>query len=275
MRLLTFFIFILSFEALAHEKFITRIHSVSWAGLAEEAHLIKFQNARICFFFHTNKLEGIAPGELVEVEVTKKHELVFIQKLRDENQLSINSPFIVDIDYIPSIIASLDDAQKMIKQFRKDFLTKSGSHDRAHVWAFEEYKRSHTFSMKAFLLVSDDYIRKHRYKWWFHVAPLVSININNKRTEKILDPFHSSKPLSVAKWSNFLLPKNSPCREINTFSHYSLQTSRRDCYVMKENMYFRGPEDLIKLEFVGITRVNFFKEEIKNSLKMAFGIVER
>lgn len=274
MKFLIIIVFIFSLDTWANEKFVTRIHSVSWAGLAEEGHLIKFQNARICFFFHTNKLEGISPGELVEVEINKNNELVLIQKLNDMNQVSINTPFVIDIDYVPSLIPSLNDAQIMMERYRKEFTITSEGQDRAHVWVFEDYKRFNIFSMKAFLFLSDDYIRKHRYKWWFHVAPLVKVNIHNKKTEKILDPYHSDKPLSVKNWSHYLMLKNSPCREIDKYSQYSSQTTSGDCYVMKEKMYYRGPTDLMKLEIEGITRVNFFKEEIKKSLEMAFGIVD-
>ena len=99
----------------------------------------------------------IFPGELVEVEITKDHKLVSVQTLLDEDQISVNTPFITEIDYVPTEISGYDEAQNIMNRFRKGFLPNSEAHDRAHVWAFEEYKNSNLLSMKAFLFFSEKY----------------------------------------------------------------------------------------------------------------------
>ena len=272
MRVLIILAVFFSFQAFANEKFITRIHSVTWSEREDEEHLVKFQNARIGFFYHSNKFQRIFPGELVEVEITKDHKLVSVQTLPDENQISINTPFVTEINYVPTEISGYVEAQKIMDRFRKGFLTTSEAHNRAHVWAFEEFKRSNLLSMKAFLFFSENYIRKFNHKWWFHVAPFVTYIKQDKKIEKILDPTYADRPLSINAWANRLMTKKSLCKVIKKYSQALLPTSTDDCYVLHENMYFWQPKDLEILEYDGISRVNFFNWEIDHSLEEAFGI---
>lgn len=274
MRVLILFAVLFSLQAFANETFISRIYSVTWSNRTSEANLVKFQNARIGFFYHTNKFQGIFPGDLVEVEITDDHKLVSVRTLPEDDQISINTPFVTEIDYVPTEIAGYAEAQNIMNRFRKGFLPNSEAHNRAHVWVFDEYKKSNLLSMKAFVFFSEKYIRKYNHKWWFHVAPLVTYKKSGKNLEKILDPTYADHPLSISKWVNRLTVGHASCQVIEKYSQYITPVTNDDCYVIKENMYFWQPKDLEILERNGIARVNFFEWEIDHSLQEAFGITE-
>lgn len=274
MRVLAFFTVFLSLQAMAYEKFVTRIHAFTWSESPSEAHLIKFQNARVGFFYHTNKTAKVDPGDLVEVEITSENQLISMTPVDDEGEISVNTPFITDIEYVPSELGGFGEATDVMDRFRNDSKTGSECYDRAHIWTYEEFQRSKLYSMKAFLFFSDSYIRKYNYKWWFHVAPLVSYKTLGKKIDKVLDPKYANWPLSMKQWTNRFMQNNARCQQVERYSQYSRPVSVQDCYVIVANMYFWQPKDLEVFDLEGIPKVHFFDWEVNHAYQEAFGIVK-
>lgn len=256
----------------ANEKFITRIHSISW-GTKTEAHLLKFHNARVAFIYDLNKSLPLKSGELVEVEVSPEHRLISLVKVEDnEIPVSVNDPFITDIDYQPTLLSGYQEALSIFKDLRSGILPGSLCYERAHVWAFEEYQRRGLHSMKAFVFFSDNYIRKYTFKWWFHVAPFVTYYKSGVKRERILDRAFATHPVSLKQWTDkFMLNKKS-CKVIDKYSSYAGNKTADDCFVMKTNMYYWKPQDLEASEMTGVEKVNFFEWEVAASFQNAFGI---
>jgi len=271
MRVLALLTIFFSLQAFAYEKFVTRIHAVNWSETPREAHLVKFQNARIGFFFHTNKIARFDPGDLVEVEITSENQLISMTSVYDEGEVSVNPPFITDIEYVPTELAGFGEAIDVMDRFRNDSKNNSECYNRAHIWAYEEFQRTKLNSMKAFLFFSDSYIRKYNFKWWFHVAPLVSYKTFGKKIDKILDLQKANWPLSMKQWTNRFMLNNAQCRMIDSYSQYSRPDFKQDCYVIVANMYFWQPKDLEIFESEGVPKVHFFDWEIAHSYQEAFG----
>ena len=262
MRVLGLFLVLLAFNTYAAESFVTRIYSV-------DGDLIKFQNARVGLNYKASFLEALTPGELVKVTVTDDSRLIAMEKLEDlEIPYTINSPFI-DADYHPTVLESYLVVQKVMQQMRGDFLGDSQSFNLSHIWAFEAFKKERIKSQKAFLFLSDDYIRRTHNKFWFHVSPLFQyLNKEQKVQEIILDKTLSSAPLTVGEWVSQLMAQKIYCPQKPT---YQEAKSARDCAVVKTSMYYWQPKDLEALEQERLFRVNFFDFELQTAFGASFG----
>lgn len=101
--------------------------------------------------------------------------------------------------------------------------------NRAHVWAFDFYKKFNIAAGKIFLFYTSSNSQIDGINWWYHTAPIV--NENSKVW--IMDagfPKRFNKPLAIQEWLKEFT-KEDVCKEIN-FSDTDLIE-----YMFKQHVY--------------------------------------
>ncbi len=178
-----------------------------------------------------------------KVTFTKK-----LPKFEKEKQLLPEvSPM---MSYEPTVLESEEAALKLLKTMRRPnpIQWNIQCYNMAHVRAYEAWKYHGVNSQKMFLFFTKSYIRKYRFKWWFHVTPVVHVNVNGHVEKRILDPEWSKTPLQVKPWTDKYIKTKSACPVITKFSAYEQNQETNDCYVYPVSMYYWQPIHLMELE---------------------------
>jgi len=173
--------------------------------------------------------------------------------------------------YEPSVVSE-ELAQTLLRKQRKpNFLQWNiQCYNMAHVRAYEAWKNHGVNSMKMFLFFTNSYIRKHGSKWWFHVTPMVQVDINGKSEERILDREWAKVPLDVKTWTDKFIKTKSACPVIRKYSSYEDHQDTADCYVFPVSMYYWQPIHLIERERSGNERTSFSMREVNTAYARDF-----
>src|SRR5690606_33089543 len=92
----------------------------------------------------------------------------------------------------PTILSSYDQLSTIFNRMNRSWKSQTECTDRAHIWSYEEWKRSgHVFN-KVFLFFTDTYIRRYNYHWWFHVSPYSLVKNGEGTTEYVVDRKYTS-----------------------------------------------------------------------------------
>lgn len=210
--------------------------STAFAGIVEivpgkkagEDHMVMWANGRVTF-----------------VHPSKAHTLPKIMKTShftpDETPM---------MSYEPTVLESEEAAQKLLRTMRKPNLIQWNiqCYNIAQVRAYEAWKYHGVKSSKMFLFFTKSYIRKYRFKWWFHVTPMVHVNLDGKMEERILDREWSKSPIPVKTWTDKFIKSKKSCPVITKYSSYDQNQETNDCYVYPVPMYYWQPLHLIELE---------------------------
>ena len=145
-----------------------------------------------------------------------------------------------DINYIPSNLKSLWDAQRVMNELRDNTRSHSECFQRAHLWNIEMNQMAKIRSEKIFLFFTDKYQREYAFSWWFHVATLVLINDE----EFVIDPRFFSSPVNTQEWSNFFMPSHPICKTVTNYQDYDNNQEAEYCYFRKVPMYYFEPRDV-------------------------------
>lgn len=199
-----------------------QVHSVV-RGTHGEPHLVKFLSGAV-EFLEANEIEKLEAFEAQAQPMSEKSFMLAQEETFEPTRVS-------------------DSQVSAIFQRMNPFMKrKSECSDRAHVWAWDEFQRSSTKSEKAFLMLTDTYIKRHRYKWWFHVAPLYTTTSGKKM---VMDKQFLDRPVPFAEWKNNLVFSNRECVTDFRFLDYDAGADQtQDCYVKFEPMYYYIPGDI-------------------------------
>jgi hypothetical protein len=173
-------------------------------------------------------------------------------------------------DFTPTVI-DFKEAQEIFKNFNSNFKRSSECSNRAHVWAHEEFKNKGTKSMKAFIFFTSSYINRHRFKWWFHVAPAFEVNHNSAVESYIFDFVFNHQPIKLQEWKNHLVYSKRDCKMDGTFTEYDKRADQsQDCYLFMRPMYYWMPGDLSVEEIYNTKKNGFIPSEISAAYTEAF-----
>ena len=220
-----------------------------------------------------NEIFSISRGQNGEPSLVKYTSgLVEIVDAKDEGKLKNFSmakiSFIQDEDpvYEPSIVND-GDIKMIFKRMNHFMRRRSECTDRAHIWAFDEHQKSGIKSQKAFLFLTDSYIRRHRYKWWFHVAPMYTTASGEKI---VMDKQFLDRPVTFAEWKNHLVFSKRECVTDFRFTDYNAGADQtQDCYTKAEPMYYRLPGEIGAREN-GVYKTNWNTYEVNGARSRAF-----
>lgn len=147
---------------------------------------VKFSNGRVAYL-DTRSLD-LRPSDYVEAEIDDfDYSLLSLKKLNNKKEFQhMNLSFAINqelepiprSDFEPTVVANMTEINNIWNRSNPYWKRVSECSDRAHVWAHDEFKRTGTKSEKIFILLTASYIDSVRFKWWFHVAPMYTVNDN-------------------------------------------------------------------------------------------------
>lgn len=237
-------IFLLAAGLSAHaEQLESRIHSIDVAPKKGVSHLIKLENGRVIFVNHndTDSLNAFKTSlkeqSLLNVEVDEKSNFLSAESVDDKSEpISREVEPSARLSYVPTVVSSAQ-ASAIFKRMRRDYQNNSQCYNRAHIWTYEEWKKTGLKSMKVFLFFTSRYIRNYRYKWWFHVAPMVS----SSSGDLVLDRRYTSGPRLKDTWTKNFIYSGRKCPIVNNYYDYRNNQQTEDCYMIPTSMYFWQP----------------------------------
>jgi hypothetical protein len=273
-------IFLLVFSSLifAQKEIITQVHDID-IGQKYEKPLVFLKSGEVVKLASKNILRRLQrKGERKSwfyFKIDKKNTVTSFKKVDNPSEASSDEmAFLYDesLSYFPSILKDMDSAKKYFIESRNDTLAESQCYNRAHIWAYEWRKKHQIFSSKAWLFFTRKFIRKYKFDWWFHVAPVIHVVHEGKVRERIMDMKYAGGPLQLKTWTDIFLRDNAVCPVINKYSDYADYPESGSCFVMKSSMYYYQPIDLEYLETEGQIKQRWNEAEVKYAYKDAFNV---
>lgn len=230
------------------------IHSIV-RGEKGEPHLVKFNSGAV---------EFVEPGEVDKLLALEAK--LEVSKALSQTSIENKSLLLEDETYEPTKVSDKE-LQSIFQRMNPYIRRKSECTDRAHVWASDEFERSGIKSEKAFLFLTDTYIRAHRYKWWFHVAPMYTTTSGKKM---VMDYQFLDRPVTFTQWKNNLVFTKRECVTDFRFLDYDAGADQtQDCYTKAEPMYYYIPGDIANFEN-GNGKTGWSSAEVNASRSRAF-----
>lgn len=271
MKRVFLFLTLLSISSLAlAERFKDRIHSVSLAKSGQE-HLLYLESGRVVFFD-----SGEAPyfdpsdfkaGEMVELEVDEDLNLISITTLVSEPAEDDFTMKLEDHAADPTILPDYATAKKIFNGMNRSYKRNTECSDRAHVWSYEEWKKHGLISNKVFLFFTNTYIRRYRFKWWFHVSPYTLLRENGGVVEHVMDRKYTGYPYHMKQWTDVFIRSKKTCPE-KTYAHYRANKNGPEhCFIVKTSMYYRLPYHVRMMEDHGVIKSSFSTSEVNFSYR--------
>ena len=272
----------LSHSIHATTSYETQIHHVDLGQQMGDEALIFLSNGKVATLrsydpeliqkFQTAK----AFGSWLKVTLSDEQEVIDVEKARAPFKVTLGTAAVnksLQTEYVPSVLPSMAVA--------KDFFfdTKYNDKDsqcymRAHVWAYDWRTKRDLYSSKVWLFFSRKYIRKHKFGWWFHIAPYVHVVDEGKVRERVMDRkyFPHRGPVKVKQWTDFFIQDKSDCPVVTKYSDHANYPESGSCFLMKSSMYYYQPVDLEQMETKGVVRNNWIEAEVKQAFFDAFDV---
>lgn len=233
------------------------VHSIV-PGSATEPHIVRFESGRVELIKPTEEEKLLAYEAQLKSKMTLKS--LSHERSSDEEKLLENAPA-----FQPSNVSGAE-IQNIFSRMNSQMRRRSECSDRAHVWAWDEHQKSGTNSEKIFLFLTDSYIKRHNYKWWFHVAPMYTVD----GQKMVLDNQFFDRPVSLEEWKNSLVFSKRACVTDFSFLAYDAGADQtQDCYMKTQSMFFRLPADIAALE-KGLDRTEWNVPEVNDARARAF-----
>ncbi len=235
------------------ETFESDVHSIV-RGDDGGPHLVKFNSGAVKF-----------------IEVGDEEKLLsFEAKLKKSTERltpDIQNRMLLQEDEFQPTQLSDKDLSNIFNRMNPYMKRRSECSDRAHVWAWDEFQKTGTKSEKAFLFLTDSYIRRTRYKWWFHVAPMYTTTSGKKM---VMDYQFLNRPVTFTEWKNNLVFSKRECvSEFNFLDYDAGADQTQDCYTKTEPMYYYIPGDIAARE-KGNPKTSWSEFEVNASRSRAF-----
>ncbi len=213
--------------------------------------------------------ESLHNGDLLEFEVDKRNYFLGVKSVHfisDEKKSLFHEMGPLQ-SYEPTQVPDYPSALFIFKRMRRNYQYSSQCYNRAHIWAYEEFIKSGLKSKKYFMFFTRSYIRKYNYRWWFHVAPGVSVQ---GKEDRILDRRFTRTHLSVDDWTKKFIYSGRKCPIVQTYSDYSENQQAEHCYLIPVSMYFWQPKDILKRDRTGFEKTSFLQSEVNHAYWEAF-----
>lgn len=277
----TFFVSILSLSTFAG-VIESHIHSIETLQNSN-GKLIKFSNGEVAFIegeamdLEEELIKASGRKELIQARIDgqltlKSAQSIASHKKRKEaslKQLRLNA------SYEPSVV-DVKEAKTIFNRLNSNYVRGSECSNRAHVWAHEEYTRHGIRSMKAFLFFTSSYIQRNRFKWWFHVAPMLQVRHQGKVEAFVLDYMFNHEPVSLQEWKDQFVFSRKNCKLDGTFTEYDQRADQtQDCYLITRPMYYWMPGDLSAEENSNLSKDEFGPSEVRAAYGEAFSSTQR
>lgn len=246
------------------ETITSEVHSV-------DGNLIKFQNGRVAFMTNSKFVEQIKASDQLIAEVDENSNLVRFKKTSSKDSSSFKNLSTEETPvFEPTTVEGLEEANNIFNRFNSFYKRLSECSDRAHVWAHDEFKKTGTKSMKAFVFFTASYINSVRFKWWFHVAPMYRVKVGDEVKDLVMDFRYTDRPMSVKQWTDHFVYTKRACKVTTKFSEYDVNPQTENCYLIFESMHYKIPGEIHEEELSGRYKTETSEGEIRASRRLAF-----
>jgi hypothetical protein len=249
-----------------------RIHSVIPSGSG--THIVRFEAGRVGFV-SDNLSENIRDqiGAEVRAEIDETNEIRSLNVLKPaklEYDVYLKNSLLQEPPAFETTKISSGKLKEIWKTMNPNFKRLSECTDRAHVWAWDEFKKSGTKSQKAFIFFTASYINRVRFKWWFHVAPMFDVETSGGIQKMVTDVMYLDRPVTLKEWTNLMVFSGRDCKMTTNFSEYDVNPQTEDCYMIHESMFYRLPGDIHAQELSGTYRSEWNESEVNGARVRAF-----
>lgn len=235
---------------------------------------IKLMSGRVVFFKESDRDWAKTldiKDQRVQIEIDDNLTIQSLQNLPQEevplDEAEFEEQFTETTKMVPTVIPSWNQAMTIWNGMNRSYKSNSECSDRAHVWAWEEWKKHNLYSMKTFLFFTNTYIRAYRYKWWFHVSPSAYVYEYGKNVEHIFDRRYASIPRHMKEWTDIFIQSRKSCPETTYRNYRNNNNGKEHCYVVRADMYYRLPLHVRNLEDSGIRKTQFSTSEVNFSYR--------
>jgi hypothetical protein len=164
-----------------------------------------------------------------------------------------------------------ESVQKIFAKLNKKTKRRSQCYNRAHVWSWDLYHYFHNDRRiqtgKVWIYFTKKYIRAYGHKWWFHIAPYLTVN----GEERVIDRVFSKSPESIQNWTNRFIKTNEVCPEVKLYSEYKSRIYTDNCIIMKSSVFYWQPQHLKKAELNGTEKTEWVKAQLNRAYSDVFG----
>lgn len=257
---------------------VSAIHSIEIDPEGRD-HFLKLESGEVVFIDDLQTLKDMElsaqDAKKIEFHFDQQDRLVYWNAIPEDMEFSaytvVDDRPTVSPDFRPTVVSGEATVSGIYAFMRTDTRRRAECFHRAYVWSFEEYKRSGRLLAKHFLFFTKKYIREHRYKWWFHVAPSVLYaNESGKKEFKVLDKTFGKKPLSVKEWTDLFISTKRTCPVVYKYSHYYNNQNSEDCFLLPSPTFYLQPLDIENFEKTGVEKKNFQPGDLNISYRKGF-----
>ncbi len=273
------FLYLFASPLFAANEFKTQIHDIDMGQVNEEpliflttGQVVKFPDGIKTDF--TQLREAMRNKVWFAITVNDDREIIQMRKISapPSSFLKVQDFSPTNEAYIPSILKNLDHARSFFYDARTTARKESQCYNRAHVWTYEWRKNRNLYSSKAWLFFTKRYIRKFKFEWWFHVAPMVHVVVNNSVKERVMDIKYAKGPLKLKQWTSIFMRDDADCPVVEKYTDQANYPESGSCFLMKSSMYYYQPVDLEQTELTGNLKSRWLGPEVKHAYKEAFEI---
>lgn len=277
MRLLLVIVFTFFMTPLlADTQIETQIHDIDMGQVNEEPLIFLSTGQVVSFPTGDSKSfsllrEAIQNKNWFIITINEEREIIRITKI--DPPLESTQPeknLLRTESFKPSILKKMDQARTFFYEARNNARQESQCYNRAHVWSYEWRIKNNLYSSKAWLFFTRKFIRKYKFEWWFHVAPMIHVVTDGEVKERIMDIKYAKGPIKLKNWTNIFLRDNADCPVVEKYSDQANFPESGSCFVMKSSMYYYQPVDLEKKEMTGEEKSRWFRPEVENAYLDAF-----
>lgn len=167
--------------------------------------------------------------------------------------------------FAPTELQSEDKAKKIFESLNDGDKGWSQCYNRAHMWSYEMWSRLNIHSQKIFIFYTERFFLLEKFDWWFHVAPLVTIEGGK---ELVMDKTFMKEPADIKSWLNFFMKTDKiTCPEIKAYQEYDKSHWNKLCVYMKTPMFTYDPMDIEKRDKEGFQKNHWDLEEMAKARK--------
>ena len=257
-----------SYLVLANNGHVYEVDASS-TDLISELELAKKENLEITFNIADFSINSIL-GQREMIEAIQVKSLGFDLPVEVEDvPRAVPTPL---DNYRVSRVQDLDQLKTMFKTMTRKTRRKSQCYNRAHVWIWEMTQKAKAEGKnlkmgKLWLFFGRRYIKRYRYKWWFHIAPY--LHVKGDPELYVMDRSFTKGPRPLRRWTNIFMKNNAPCKEVRYYSDYKRGSNgyKNWCYVIKSSQYYWQPRFIKGLEREGEESKIFKKYQLKKAYK--------
>ncbi|MFP5384871.1 MAG: protein-glutamine glutaminase family protein [Bacteriovoracia bacterium] len=277
--LLVLLVTIFSHTLFADTQLSTQIFDIDM-GQNNEEPLIFLTSGQVVSFPKADKAlistlkKGITNRTWFLITINDRREILHLKEIPSPLSFQSEVPakaWTVETEvYHPSVLKSLDQARSFFYEARTNAREESQCFNRAHVWSYEWRIKHNLYSSKAWIFFTRKFIRKYKFEWWFHVAPMVHVVIDNQVKERVMDIKYARGPLKLKQWTDIFMRDKANCPVVEKYTDHANHPESGSCFLMKSNMYYYQPVDLEQKEITGTEKLRWLEPEVRHAFKDAF-----